>query len=344
MAYSNYTQNFDVLSISSYTGHSSSEDPITPIDESCYDFCVEDFLNPEAFSTITEPAAAAATATTEPYPYPCFDPNDPLRYFLEIGEITPNEYEKWKLVREEPLQHHQPTLAKHKRKTPDFGPGYNSDSDSMSDHDDDHDDHDIIYGSGYSSHQVDEHTTHPIDPWNPHPDPTSPNDGRYAKTANDGEYMLSRFTQSVEYNHLGTGPGNKLNLQLSNSFGLKLIWERFVCSASQRCQTLQDFWQANALITYEALQELRADHARVRINRSPAISHHPLPPQYHSTPIETLENTFETIGRMCRCIAEDFNTQSIVNYVEEFIVSLYREIEFNALVEAYEESITDADI
>ena len=341
MAYSNYTQNFDVLSISSYTGHSSSEDPITPIDESCYDFCVEDFLNPEAFSTTTEPAAAATDTATEPYPYPCFDPNDPLRYFLEIGEITPNEYEKWKLVREEPPQHHQPTLAKHKRKTPDFGPGYNSDSDSMSDDGDDDDQGPIIeYGSGYSAH-TDEYND-PFDTWNTTPDTTD--DRRYAKIANDGEYMLSRFTQSVEYNHSATGPGNKLNLQLSNSFGLKLIWERFVCSASQRCQTLQDFWQANALTTYEALQDLRADHARVRRNRSPAISHHPLPPQYHSTPIETLENTFETIGRMCRCIAEDFNTQSIVNYVEEFIVSLYREIEFNALVEAYENSIADADI
>ena len=341
MAYSNYKESQDILSISSYTGHSSSEDPITPIDESCYDFCVEDFLNPEAFSTTTEPAAAAAATDTEPYPYPCFDPNDPLRYFLEIGEITPNEYEKWKLVREEPPQHHQPTLAKHKRKTPDFGPGYNSDSDSMSDDGDDDDQGPIIeYGSGYSAH-TDEYND-PFDTWNTTPDTTD--DRRYAKIANDGEYMLSRFTQSVEYNHSATGPGNKLNLQLSNSFGLKLIWERFVCSASQRCQTLQDFWQANALTTYEALQDLRADHARVRRNRSPAISHHPLPPQYHSTPIETLENTFETIGRMCRCIAEDFNTQSIVNYVEEFIVSLYREIEFNALVEAYENSIADADI
>jgi hypothetical protein len=41
---------------------------------------------------------------------------------------------------------------------------------------------------------------------------------------------------------------------------------------------------------------------------------------------------------MSRCIAEDFNTQSVVNYVEEFLVSLYREIEFNSLVEAYEQN------
>jgi len=35
-------------------------------------------------------------------------------------------------------------------------------------------------------------------------------------------------------------------------------------------------------------------------------------------------------------MAEEFNTPSIVAYVEEFIISLYREIEFNALVEAIE--------
>lgn len=336
MAYSNYTQNFDVLSISSYTGHSSSEDPITPISptglgEESYDFCIEDFLNPEAFST---------TTATESYPR--FNPNDPLRYFLEIGEITPNEYEKWKLVREDPSKHNQPTLAIHKRKRPDFGPGYNSDSDS-DDIDSGSDDQGptIEYGSGYSTHAY--KNIIPFDPWNPTPDTT--NDRRYTKiVANDCEYLLSRFTQPVEYNHSGTGPGNKLNLQLSNSFELKLIWERFVCSASQRLQTLQDFWQANALTTYEALQDLRADHARIRENRSSTSLHHPFLPPYHSTPIETLENTFETIGRMCRCIAEDFNTQSVVNYVEEFIVTLYREIEFNALVEAHEHSIAGADI
>lgn len=337
MAYSNYTQNFDVLSISSYTGHSSSEDPITPISptglgEESYDFCIEDFLNPEAFST---------TTATESYPR--FNPNDPLRYFLEIGEITPNEYEKWKLVREDPSKHNQPTLAIHKRKRPDFGPGYNSDSDSDSDDIESGSDDQgptIEYGSGYSTHAY--KNIIPFDPWNPTPDTT--NDRRYTKiVANDCEYLLSRFTQPVEYNHSGTGPGNKLNLQLSNSFELKLIWERFVCSASQRLQTLQDFWQANALTTYEALQDLRADHARIRENRSSTSLHHPLLPPYHSTPIETLENTFETIGRMCRCIAEDFNTQSVVNYVEEFIVTLYREIEFNALVEAHEHSIAGAE-
>jgi hypothetical protein len=334
MAYSNYSDNFDVLNISSYTGHSSSEDPITPtgLGEESYDFCVEDFLNLEAVTATT------ATATEPTESYPRFDPNDPLRYFLELGEITPNEYEKWKLVREDPPQNHQPSLAKHKRKTPDFGPGYNSDSDSDSDGDRDDDDQGptIEYGSGYSAH-ADEHND-PFDPWNPTPDTT--NDRRYTKiVATDCEYMLSRFAQSA------ATTSSAHPQQLSNSFGLKLAWERFAMTTSRekRLQTLQDFWQANALTTYEALQDLRADHARIRGNRLPIISHHPLPPQYHSTPIETLENTFETIGRMCRCIAEDFNTQSVVNYVEEFIVSLYREIEFNALIEAHENSLVKAE-
>jgi hypothetical protein len=46
---------------------------------------------------------------------------------------------------------------------------------------------------------------------------------------------------------------------------------------------------------------------------------------------------------MSRCIAEDFNTPSVVDYVEEFIMSLYREIVFNALVDAYENKISDAE-
>jgi cysteinyl-tRNA synthetase len=107
-----------------------------------------------------------------------------------------------------------------------------------------------------------------------------------------------------------------------------------ISKAQQRLQTLQDFWQANALMTYEAIQDLRAAHARVYA-RIHTHTHTAASPEYHSTPIETLENTFETIGRMSRCIAEDFNTPSVVNYVEEFFLTLYREIEFNALVEAH---------
>ena len=47
---------------------------------------------------------------------------------------------------------------------------------------------------------------------------------------------------------------------------------------------------------------------------------------FHTTPVEMLEHTFETIGRMSRCIAEDFNTESCVNYVEEFVRALYIEL------------------
>ena len=47
---------------------------------------------------------------------------------------------------------------------------------------------------------------------------------------------------------------------------------------------------------------------------------------------------------MSRCIAEDFNVESIVEYVEEFMKALYREIEFNALVEEYDNRISDAAV
>ena len=109
---------------------------------------------------------------------------------------------------------------------------------------------------------------------------------------------------------------------------------------------MQEFWQTSALPIYEALQDLRADHARVRRSRSEEWCKNtqmPACPECHTTPVEVLENTFETIGRMCRCIAEDFNTPSVVAYVEEFMVTLYREIEFNALVEEYEDRIYKAE-
>ena len=336
MAYSDYKGSFDILSISSYTSHSGSEESVTPkgmIDDSC-EFCIEDFLNPEAFLTpevTPEATAATATATTTTEPYPRFDPNDPLRYFLELGEITTEEYEKWKLVKEEPA-------PKHKRKTPDFGPGYNSDSDSDNDGECEDDGPTIVCGHGYSGHADEDND--PLDPWNPTPDTT--NDRRYTDTATSGEFMLSRLTQPVQYDHSASGPGNKHNLQLSDSFHLKLVWERFATTTTiskpqQRLQTLQDFWQTNALMTYEAIQDLRAEHARVHTTHAATAT---ASPEYHSTPIETLENTFETIGRMSRCIAEDFNTPSVVNYVEEFFVTLYREIEFNALVEAHDNKRT----
>ena len=326
MAHSDYKTGCDILSISSYNSHSDSQDTDTP--DSSGEFCIEDFLNPDYFknSEAANPATTAAAAnpaaanlnlhTTATATYPIFYPNDPLRYFLALGEITQNEYTKWKLVNEEPRSNQTPKQPRNVR--PDFGPGHNSDSDSVSE-DEDQDSATIEYGYGYSVH-ADEYTD-PSDPWNPTPDTTS--DRRYTKIATDSTFMLKRFTQSV------TVPP----LTLSNSFELKLAWERF---AFPQTHPLQYFWQANALKIYEALQDLRADHARVR-NGEGFPKNLPAPPPYHSTPIETLENTFETIGRMSRCIAEDFNTQTVVNYVEEFIVALYREIEFNALIEAYEQ-------
>jgi hypothetical protein len=301
-----YRPNCDVLSISSYS--SDSKNTETRDDGNGSDS--EDFYIPY---DITAAAAEAAEAEQEYKPYPLFDPSDPLRYFLELGQLTPNEYDKWKLVKEEPRRQVQPLPTNHKRKTPDFGPGYNSDSDPDSECDDD-DTPTIEYGNGYSEH-ADEHTD-PSDPWNPTPDTTS--DRRYTKTANNSEFMLKRLTQ-----------GRKL----SNSFGLKLIWERFAISSSQRHQTLQDFWQENALQIYEALQELMETQA-VGGGGGGQVGMTPASYEYHSTPFETLDNTFETIGRMSRCIAEEFNTPSVVAYVEEFIVSLYREIEFDALVKA----------
>lgn len=300
---------------------------------------------------------AETAETTETESYPQIDPNDPLRYFLELGQITPNEYDKWKLVKEEPQSHtHTRTrtrthASKQVKKRPDFGPGYNNDSDS-DDSDDGEDGPTIEYGSGYSV-WADEHTD-PFDPWNPTPDPT-PNK-QYAALANNSIFMMKRLTQSVQYEHSASRPGNKSNLKLSDTFELKLIWGRFTSasSPSQQFQTMQDFWQTNVLPIYEALQDLIADHARVRRNHqidgrasspasAPSSAPFPAPPPYHSTPIEVLENTFETIGRMSRCMAEEFNTPSIVAYVEEFIISLYREIEFNALVEVTEATeVTEA--
>lgn len=315
--------------ISEASGSGSSDDDGD--DSECY---IEDL---QATPTTT----IEADTETEIESYPQIDPNDPLRYFLELGQITPNEYDKWKLVKEEPQSHthtHAST-SKQVKKRPDFGPGYNNDSDS----DDDGDDGPTIeYGSGYSV-WADEHTD-PFDPWNPTPDPT-PNK-KYAALANNSIFMMKRLTQSVQYEHSASRPGNKSNLKLADSFELKLMWGRFTSasSPSQHFQTMQDFWLTNVLPIYEALQDLIADHARVCRNgrtigcasTSPSPSPFPAPPSYHSTPIEVLENTFETIGRMSRCMAEDFNTPSIVAYVEEFIVSLYREIEFNALVEVTE--------
>ena len=126
--------------------------------------------------------------------------------------------------------------------------------------------------------------------------------------------------------------------QLASAFLLKLTWERFAFypRRSPPCEryTLQIFWEENSLIIYEAMQTLVDAHARVH-KGTEKMQANMVPPLYNLTPIETLETTFETIGRMCRCIAEDFNTRTVSAYIDEFIVALYREIVFNTLVETH---------
>jgi hypothetical protein len=304
MASREYRSNCDVLSISSYSSDSKdSKDTQTP--DGGYGSDGEDIWT--SYVVTTTVAEQEQEQEHKYKSYTSVDPNDPLRYFLERGEITPNEYEKWKLVMKEPES--QPRSKSRHR--PDFGPGHNSDSDSDSDGDNDNAPT-IEYGNGYTE-QANEHR----DPWNPNPDPT--HDKRYTMIATGGAFMLMRLVQ---------------DRKLGSSFSLKLIWERFATSNShQQQQTLQEFWQTNTLQIYESLQDLMEDQARISIERDESTVE---PPRYHTTQIETLDNTFETIGRMSRCIAEDFNTPSVVAYVEEFIVSLYREIEFTALVEACE--------
>lgn len=281
---------------------------------------------------------------------PKLDPTDPLAYFLETGELTPNEYDTWRITQETvPTTTPGINSTHHQTSRLDFGPGYNSDSDSDTD-----DEHlarpakvSYSYGHGYII-QIRVALAH--ESWNPTPDPTQ--DRRYTKVADDGKYKLTRFTQWSSSRPLGRNC-RKMLPELGTSFKLKIEWERFINSWSHththHTRTLQDFWSENAFQIYEALQELKDEQARVRATPNsqwirsliPSI---PDAPEYHTTPFETLENTFETIGRMSRCIAEDFNAASVVEYVEEFIKALYREIEFNALVEEYEYRIGDAEL
>lgn len=253
-----------------------------------------------------------------------FDRNDPLRFFMEIGELTPNEYEKWKIVNE---RKPQPEI----KKRPDYGPGYNSDSDSDSDSysHEDFEYESLVYGNGYIPFYEND-DTEPYDVWNPNPDPTPSYDQRFAKVAkNNNRFRMSRLVTNDE----------SQIPQFTKSFELKLIWERFMIKACQQFQPLQEFWQENALTIYESLQDLVEDHARCFNSYIFTAD----VPRYHTTPIEVLENTFETIGRMSRCIAEDFNTHEVIQYVDEFIISLYSEIEFVALLELYMETTTQGN-
>ena len=295
----------------------------------------------ESIPAAAPSSTSTSTSTSTSSSSIVYNPNDPLRYCLQTGLISADEYEKWKIVNETPMT--STTSAKPKRPFIDYGPQYDSDSDS------DVDDHEssIVYGHGYTSQfpllciqsmcmGMDELVS---DPWFPNPDPTSQK--HYTNLASSVRIIMSQFVVSEDFEDGATGT------RLNPAFQLKLSWERFMT----RCRTagshpplplpLQNFWETHSLEIYEALQELAATHAKC-FNGGARFSNiiHDTP-EFHTTPLETLEYTFETIGRMCRCIADDFNTQPVVNYVEEFIHSLYTELRFIELVEARVEEIID---
>ena len=308
-------QSCDILDTSIYvSGGKMSDDESS--DEYDYDFDLKDLKD------LQSPKAVAEEA------FPHFDLTDPLRYCLELGVVTPNEYDKWKIVDETPaaIANTATKPSKRKIKPIDFGAGYNdTDTDDTDDTDTDDTDYEdeisksyYCYGNGYvtqfPSKRIQPSSAFVYDPWFPNPDPT-PNK-QYTKHATIPRHMMTQF---VVFESHGEQP------RLNNAFQLKLIWERFMISS----QPLQDFWQTNALTIYEALQELVEIQATLSGARKLITD----TPEFHTTPIEMLENTFETIGRMSRCIADDFNTQSIVNYVDEFIHALYTELYFMALLQ-----------
>jgi hypothetical protein len=300
----------EVLDTNRYVSGGSPSDDEVDREQYDYDFNIQDLQSPEA---------AAAEEEEEEEDYPHFDLTDPLRYCLELGEITPNEYDKWKIVQEEKEEEHRPQSQSKMR--PDFGPGYNSESDTDDEFMEPEPEPAISYnyGNGYLTRLQHPHHVEFYDPWFPNPDPT-PNK-QYTENATNPRHMM--MTQFVVFESDGKQP------RLNHAFQLKLIWERFAISS----KPLQDFWQTNALDIYEALQECIATQAKCF---SPLRGEHKLipdTPEFHTTPTEMLEHTFETIGRMSRCIAEDFNTQSIVNYVDEFMRALYTELRFMELLQ-----------
>jgi len=313
----------EILDTSRYVSGSNPSDD-DGSDEYDYDFDIQDLQSPKA---------AAATHTQ-----PHFDLTDPLRYCLELGEITPNEYDKWKIVQEEDEEEPRPhSQSQSQSKTrPDFGAGYNSESDTDDEFMQPEPDINYTYGNGYLTRLQHPHHVEFYDPWFPNPDPT-PNK-QYTAIATNPRQMMMQF---VVFESDGQQPMPAAIPRLNHAFQLKLIWERFITASNS--SSLQHFWQTNALTIYEALQECVATQAKCFSPLSGARKLIPDTPEFHTTPIEMLENTFETIGRMSRCIAEDFNTQSIVNYVDEFIHALYTELRFMELVETRVETLIDEE-
>jgi hypothetical protein len=309
----------EILDTSRYVSGKVGDDESS--DDYDYDFDLQDLQTPKA-------AAEPDTTDTQPH----FDLTDPLRYCLELGQITPHEYDKWRIVQEkEEEPRPRPRPQSQSKMRPDFGPGYNSDSDSESDADDEESGVSYSYGNGYVTRLQHPHHVEFYDPWFPNPDPTS--NKQYTELATSARHMMMQF---VVFESDGEQPKPTARPRLNHAFQLKLTWERFTAASSPSpspSPSLQTFWQTNALEIYEALQELVATQAKCFNPARGARKLIPDTPEFHTTPIEMLENTFETIGRMSRCIAEDFNTRSIVNYVDEFIHALYTELRFMALVE-----------
>lgn len=281
-----------------------------------------------------EPSASAAV----------YNPNDPLRYCLQMGLVSADEYAKWKIVNETPSTPTSTTsAAKPKRPIIDYGPLYESDSDGD---DPTKKEFTIVYGHGYTTQfpcqRVQPMSGFVYDPWFP-----NPNLNADADAASNLLIMMSQFIAPEKSEDGATAT---LIPRLNTAFQLKLIWERFIARCDNTARNypptpppLQNFWETYSLEMYDALQELTATHAKCFNTgaRRLVLAHNT--PEFHTTPLETLEHTFETIGRMCRCIADDFNTQSVVIYVEEFIHALYTELRFMEYVEAKVEELIDVE-
>ena len=286
----------------------------------------EDYDWTDPANCVTPPAAAVVVAVAvktkaelklqRSHEERCFNINDPLRYCLDMGYISRDEYDKWKIVKSSSSS---TSPIDRTRRALDFGPGYNSDSES---------DGDavstpttscvLIYGAGY----MQDSNGVAYDPWFPNPEYMRVQARVEAQTQ---VYGLWCVVFENDPNDLDSQPPASIS-RLNAAFGLKIMWERFVESKRQGRSTLQEFWQNNALEIYEALQELVAVHAELFNTMCDGKQE-----EFHTNPVEMLEHTFETIGRMSRCIAEDFNLESCVNYVEEFVRALYTELRFMEL-------------